>query len=145
MSSELAFGVWPEPGKRELPFEHGAHAEVKCAECHAVGLGLAAEDNCGSCHVEHHSAAAACEVCHLQPPGGAHTIEVHEGTCTGSGCHADAGEYEALPSTRSFCLSCHQNLWDHEPADGCVRCHLVPEGHAASPLPGSRSVREVER
>jgi len=126
--SEVVLGVWSQPRGRWMAFDHEAHGDLECAECHVVGEQLTVDVSCGSCHAEHHGAEAACEACHEQPPAEAHPYEVHTGGCGGSGCHAAAEAYAGLPRTRSLCLSCHQDLVDHEPDEGCAGCHMVPAG-----------------
>ncbi len=138
VSTELRLSVWDETRVRSLPFDHEAHAEASCADCHA-GSRLQVTASCADCHAEHHDPEAACATCHIEkPPATAHGLEVHLATsCGGAGCHAeetgaDRVAYGGLPKTRSFCLSCHQDRADHELGEPCAGCHRVPERTPAS-------------
>jgi len=117
-----------DPMSRELPFDHPAHETIECQECHEAGLELSASAiDCASCHEDHHEPEQRCASCHLEAPEPAHTVEVHVG-CTGSGCHTDVpGVLNSVPRTRSFCLSCHQELEDHRPGEECEQCHELPD------------------
>lgn len=115
---------------RELPFDHGIHGSVDCADCHAGGTSRsAATIQCSECHDEHHGTEVRCASCHREAPEGTHPLAAHA-TCTGSGCH-DAQSLPVTASTmarapRSICLACHQDQEDHRPGEQCARCHLTP-------------------
>jgi nitrate/TMAO reductase-like tetraheme cytochrome c subunit len=112
---------------REMPFQHGVHEDLDCAECHTSGLSLtAAEVNCSSCHEQHHVPSNNCMACHRTPADGAHDLEVHLG-CAGSGCHDAAPDIiKQVPRTRDFCMVCHQDMVDHRPGRNCADCHTLP-------------------
>jgi len=130
VSRTLSFTV-AEAVERELPFDHGAHEGILCAECHTGGESLSAESlSCQTCHTEHHrTEGVRCAACHAPVPAAAHPSgQVHVG-CTGAGCHSDppiAGLAAGLPRTRDFCLSCHVDQVDHRAGTGCAECHQVP-------------------
>jgi nitrate/TMAO reductase-like tetraheme cytochrome c subunit len=127
---EMAFEVGA-PVRRDLPFDHDVHEAEACATCHTDegGPALSAFSvSCSSCHEEHHEPEMTCRSCHLEAPIEEHPIEeVHVG-CSGGGCHAES-PFDAVPSTREFCLSCHQDLVDHKIEDDrdCAVCHTLPE------------------
>lgn len=122
---------------RALPFDHATHASEDCASCHtgaqpqlsASGL------DCTACHEDHHTDESPCMSCHVAAPATEHPVEqVHVG-CSGAGCHEDvpfatAQPAATLPRTRSFCLTCHQDLVDHRVEDTCVACHALPDAGA---------------
>jgi nitrate/TMAO reductase-like tetraheme cytochrome c subunit len=118
---------------RELPFRHAVHTGIDCASCHTGGPGLgAANVDCQQCHTAHHRPDASCMACHVDPPAGAHDLQVHLG-CAGSGCHEAApASVQAVPRTRDFCLVCHQDMTDHRPGQSCERCHTLPRPRAAA-------------
>jgi hypothetical protein len=118
--------------RRTLPFDHGDHLNYGCQECHTSGLALsAAALDCTRCHLEHHQPSVSCMSCHPAPAAGAHDLNAHLG-CAGSGCHdAAPAPVRAVPRTRDFCLSCHQDLVDHRPGRNCVACHALPSGTGA--------------
>ena len=117
---------------RTLPFDHRPHAQEDCATCHRTGLELsAARIACSGCHEDHHSDADTnCLACHETPAATAHTATAHL-TCAGSGCHS-AAPVRAAQRTRNLCLSCHQDLTDHQPGRRCVDCHALPAARQAS-------------
>lgn len=117
---------------RRLPFSHGSHRDVSCAECHTDPPALGAEQlSCSGCHDEHHQVDRTCTACHQDEPAeDAHpTTEAHF-TCSGSGCH-EPPPFEPAPRSRSSCLVCHQDLADHHPEEDCAECHTLPppRGH----------------
>ena len=122
----IRLGVWSAARTREVRFDHDEHADVACATCHTGEIERAASTACAACHSEHHSPDADCALCHAPPPADAHSIAVHSEGCAGSGCHEDRA-IPALARTRPFCLSCHQDLGDHEPGRNCAACHQVPD------------------
>ena len=126
VSLALRLGVWSAARTREVRFDHDEHSIVACATCHTEGTARAVATSCASCHSEHHSANTDCTRCHAPPPEDAHTLAVHSEGCAGSGCHEDRA-MAAMPRSRSFCLSCHQDMKEHEPGRNCAACHQVPE------------------
>jgi len=131
---ELRRPFQPSVGRAEnrtLPFDHARHTAVSCATCHREGLALsAARVNCSACHQEHHEASNNCLACHTTPAAGAHDRTAHL-SCTGAGCHSPA-PVQASQRTRQLCLSCHQDLTDHQPGRVCVDCHALPAAHGAA-------------
>lgn len=130
--------------QRELPFHHGQHAQLACAECHQGRPALsAAETECASCHLDHHDPDTRCAACHVEVEAAHHPVDRVHVTCSGSGCHAEAGTADRSWS-RSVCLACHQDLENHQPARECAACHAVPErrsgpsGSGADGAGGSR-------
>lgn len=116
-----------EEDTRDVAFVHEDHADEDCTTCHQDGLQRPAQvASCNTCHAEHHEAAAevTCISCHREPAEDAHDVESHLG-CAGSGCHVDA-PLQVTPRTRNGCLSCHQDLLDHEAPDECTDCHALP-------------------
>ncbi len=115
---------------RTFRFDHAQHTEVACASCHREGLALsAARVNCSACHREHHEPSNNCLACHAVPASGVHTRTAHL-TCAGSGCHSPA-PVQASQRTRQLCLSCHQDMTDHQPGRVCVDCHALPAPRAS--------------
>lgn len=138
VASPMLLTVWDEPRIRELPFDHGEHETLECQECHTGPVLLAVERECAACHEDHHRPRAECARCHVEAEPNVHGLEVHL-TCTSSGCHAgEAGVRPAL--TRTLCLACHQDQWDHEPGLDCHACHRVPEAVPARPAPRTAPV-----
>lgn len=116
---------------RTWRFDHQSHAQVACAQCHREGLALsAARVNCDACHDEHHEPDNNCLVCHETPARGAHTRNAHL-TCAGAGCHS-AAPVNAAQRTRNLCLSCHQDMTDHQRGRVCVDCHALPAPRASA-------------
>jgi hypothetical protein len=124
--------------RRTLPFSHADHLRYDCQRCHTQGLALsAAALNCAGCHQEHHQPDVSCMACHPTPAAGAHDLDSHLG-CGGAGCHDTApAAVLAVPRTRDFCLSCHQDLTDHRPGRNCVACHALPGRPATVSLASS--------
>jgi hypothetical protein len=120
---------WAAARTRQLPFDHERHTAVPCATCHTGGVARAAAVGCAACHGEHHAPTADCTSCHAPPPPSAHSIAVHTGGCAGSGCHEDP-TITAMPGSRAFCLSCHQDMKDHNAGRTCATCHRIPEAGA---------------
>ncbi len=136
------------PGGSEARFDHrmsgwplrGAHASVRCAECHdvpnrrgnATYLGLSRD--CVSCHEDPHEgtfAGAECTSCHNETDW-AQVDNVranHPGLSLAAGhaktkcedCH-DQGNV-APPSMGSSCVSCHAQVHDAAFGDRCENCH----------------------
>lgn len=114
---------------RIIPFDHGYHVGIACADCHTRGseLRAAAGADCSGCHLEHHEATADCSNCHQKPADGAHGPEVHLG-CSGVGCHDPIPPgVKMAPRTRNLCLACHTEQVDHMVGKECATCHLLPE------------------
>lgn len=119
---------------RTLPFDHGAHGDIGCTDCHddpePVRVGPGGE--CSSCHVDHHQSQSPCASCHTGDLNGAHdsppepgTPEPHE-TCAGAGCHTPQS-VELTSWSRQTCLTCHTDQTEHEPSyDDCASCHMIP-------------------
>lgn len=128
-----------EPVRRVLPFDHRVHSSVACRDCH-TGMPMAgAVRECGACHEDHHRPDADCTACHTDPAEDAHTTAVHTEGCGGSGCHSGpAAGYGTMQRTRSFCLSCHQEMIGHEEGEVCVTCHLLPDAEGSTDA-GDRS------
>jgi hypothetical protein len=112
------------PGQPQpLSFDHVRHAALECRTCHTGGSTLAVEQECASCHTDHHRPDADCGVCHASFPLEVHQVSAHR-TCTGAGCHSTSN---AIPSplSRAVCLVCHRDQIDHEPGGECRECHLI--------------------
>jgi hypothetical protein len=122
-----------QPSARMLPFAHAEHTGITCQNCHRVPLTMAVDRSCNDCHQDHHRPTTNCIACHANPPETAHTLAVHQG-CAGAGCH-DPVPFRGIPQTRNFCLSCHQDLIDHEPQGNCVECHILPRPRTAGGRP----------
>lgn len=131
----VTLSVWRTPRERRLPFAHERHTSVTCTTCHTTPVTLAPTRGCESCHDQHHTVEASCRDCH-QSPKAAHTREVHLG-CAGSGCHTLAGTV-ALQPARNVCLTCHQDLVNHNPGRQCGQCHQV-NWTPAAPNPARRT------
>lgn len=129
----LELGVWEESRLRAMPFDHDAHGELRCVDCHGGGTRQRVQVSCTACHEDHHEPAAStsCASCHEGHREPVHTAEVHTQGCTGSGCHTEP-RYSRMERTREFCSTCHQEMIDHEPQDTCVSCHLVPTNGAGT-------------
>lgn len=121
----LSLSVGEVPA-RSLSFEHEAHADASCVQCHEEGPLRSAETvDCVACHVEHHEPTTDCMACHVAEAGGLHRVETAHVTCSGAGCH-EAPPFESVPRERTVCLGCHQDMVDHEPGGDCVVCHALP-------------------
>jgi hypothetical protein len=116
---------------RDLVFAHIQHRGTQCTACHGAPLTMAVTAECTDCHQEHHRPEAQCMGCHTAPPRAAHTVAAHLG-CTAAGCH-DPSPVAGVPRTRPFCLSCHQELVDHERGLNCADCHTLPPPRGAEP------------
>jgi hypothetical protein len=112
--------------ERSVLFPHRRHAEQPCEACHSVSLEMAPVDSaaaCSGCHEKHHEADRACATCHRTDaivPAHARPVRAHV-AC--DRCHPTA-TISRLSPTRTFCLTCHASLADHQPARECVSCHL---------------------
>ena len=128
---EIRVGELDRP-RREIVFDHALHL-MACTTCHTgSGTALSAvATNCAGCHDRHAQPTATCRNCHRAPAPGAHDRNAHGG-CGGQGCHENAPHNVLeMPRNRSFCLACHQDRSDHQPASTCLECHLMPERPAA--------------
>ncbi len=134
---DIRVGTLNRPN-RQLPFAHGVHGQLDCAQCHTEGLALSASAvSCSGCHQQHHQPNTNCMACHDRPATGAHDLQVHIG-CAGSGCHEPVpAPVRNVPRTRDFCLVCHQDLTDHRPGRSCENCHTLPGPRAAAGQGGS--------
>jgi hypothetical protein len=126
-TTALELSVWSDRRLRAMPFDHDAHTELRCIDCHGGGVRQSVQTTCAACHEDHHpsEATTTCAACHEEHRTPVHTAEVHTGGCTGSGCHTEP-RYSRMDRTRQFCATCHQNMIDHEPGQPCMSCHLVP-------------------
>lgn len=133
VTMRLQLSVWDQPRLRGLPFEHDAHSELRCIDCHGGGTTQQVQTTCAACHEDHHPADAStsCLSCHEEHREDAHTADVHTQGCTGSGCHTEP-RFSRMERTRNFCETCHQSQVDHEAGELCVNCHLVPTNGASA-------------
>ncbi len=110
---------------RTVAFSHEGHSDVKCLDCHATAVTLAASPKataCQGCHDQHHDAGRNCAACHrAQTNWDAHTRESHV-DCTA--CH-QATTVARLTPDRPFCLGCHDPKVDHHAETECTLCHLL--------------------
>ena len=123
ITTAVQFTVPSAVTSKALPFAHGRHESLRCAECHSANLARSVERTCASCHIDHHTEARECSACH-QPARQTHTRAVHETGCGGSGCHYR----EATPATstaRTVCVACHVEQATHKPGRDCATCHLT--------------------
>ena len=121
----------PRVKERRVAFDHRPHARVACAQCHRDPLTRSAENlQCNACHQDHHKPTESCMACHPTPRAGAHNRNVHVG-CAGSGCHSQL-PVASVPRTRPFCLTCHQDMVNHQPSGNCADCHRLPAPRRAS-------------
>lgn len=127
VAMRIQLSVWDQPRLRGLPFEHDAHSELRCIDCHGGGTSQQVQTTCMACHEDHHpeDASTSCLSCHEEHREDAHTADVHTQGCTGSGCHTEP-RFSRMERTRNFCETCHQSQVDHEAEQLCVDCHLVP-------------------
>jgi hypothetical protein len=111
-----------------VTFDHGAHVNVKCVECHTIPVTLdpgADVLRCAACHDAHHAAARSCVACHTgsgtelrlahAPP-----VTAHE-AC--DACHQPAIVGRLVPDRR-LCITCHVKQQDHYAAQECTVCHF---------------------
>jgi hypothetical protein len=122
---------------RSVPFEHEAHRDVRCRDCHVTPVTLATSGetrSCVGCHEPHHDVDRSCASCHrpLADPK-AHTRESHV-QCTS--CHP-AATVARLSPTRSFCLGCHEPAVDHYRERECTVCHMLAPPEAVRPQLGA--------
>jgi hypothetical protein len=140
VTTALELSVRAEVQPRALPFGHELHARVDCRDCHRTPVTLAMDRTCGSCHAEHHTAAAECQSCHVSPEPAVHDASAHL-SCSGGGCHAALAAPSPILS-RSLCLVCHDAQRNHEPEGDCARCHRIPD---PEPLPAGGAASERGR
>jgi hypothetical protein len=121
---------------RGVTFQHDAHGDVRCRECHVTPVTLATTTetkSCVACHDEHHDENGNCAACHMPPRDQkAHTRESHV-QC--SACH-QAETISRLTPTRPFCLSCHEPAVDHYRDRECSVCHMLAPPEAIRPQLG---------
>lgn len=127
VTSTLRLSVREEALVRALPFDHDGHGDLRCVDCHGGGTRQRVQTTCANCHEDHHpsSGDVSCASCHESQREPVHSAQVHVEGCTGSGCHSEA-RFDRMERTRSFCLTCHENMSTHEPQEACLVCHLVP-------------------
>lgn len=124
VTAEFATSVVEQPVHRDLAFDHDWHGDEECQSCHGQTAYAPVEQDCASCHEDHHGADANCAQCHEDVSRDAHPPEtVHTG-CGGAGCHVDA-VVNTLPPSRLLCLSCHQDQLEHETDGDCATCHRM--------------------
>jgi hypothetical protein len=115
----------PPQKSRGVTFVHTQHQQIACAQCHRDPLTRsAAALECKSCHEDHHKPTESCMSCHPPVREGVHNRNVHVG-CAGSGCHSQL-PVAGVPRTRPFCLTCHQDMVNHQPRGNCADCHRLP-------------------
>lgn len=126
VNQRLTFSVGqPRQKTRALNFMHEPHAKVACTQCHRDPVTRSAANlQCKSCHEDHHKPTESCMSCHPSPKRGVHNRNVHVG-CGGSGCHSEL-PVAGVPRTRQFCLTCHQDMVNHQPRGNCADCHRLP-------------------
>lgn len=124
--------------------QQGAHAKVKCAQCHGENLvRLTPGDDCASCHANDDAHAgtlgATCKQCHLEgfpwsnvifdhdtqssyPLAGRHEVVA----C--NRCHTDAPK--AFKPLKNRCINCHgaQDVHQGKLGTDCDRCHDMNGG-----------------
>jgi hypothetical protein len=108
-------------------FEHEAHDEKKCLDCHTTQVSLEPADSistCAGCHADHHEAERNCATCHrteaITKPH--EDVAVAHTAC--DACHT-ASRIAALEPSRSFCLACHDPEQDHYKEKECTQCHFL--------------------
>jgi len=137
VSALMQVANWPQPRRRDLPFDHARHASLVCTECHSESVTRAPNVECRTCHEKHHRLSADCRQCHSAISQSVHTEAAHRG-CGGSGCHADA-VVASFPPIRSVCLVCHRNMAEHNAPQECAVCHAIPDTwRGTAPSPGRR-------
>jgi hypothetical protein len=119
----VKMSVYSAPKARTLPFKHAWHSSQECVACHSTPVTRAVARECTSCHALHHTASAACIMCHAGAKAVHRRQDVHQG-CAGSGCHQDKSAL-ALPATRNVCLTCHNDRVNHKPGGECAKCPQV--------------------
>jgi hypothetical protein len=125
--ARMALSVRDVPETRALPFSHSRHEQLSCQSCHDASAtdALMTPPQCVSCHTDHHRPDANCATCHFPKGPEVHGLEVHL-TCAGAGCHTLPPE-RTLVLSRTFCLMCHTEQQDHEPAGLCHKCHFLKD------------------
>jgi len=137
VSALMEVANWPQPRRRDLPFNHARHSSLACTECHSESVTRAPSVECRTCHEQHHRLTADCRQCHSAISQSVHTEAAHRG-CGGAGCHQDA-VVAAFPPLRSVCLVCHRAMADHNAPQECAVCHAIPETwRGNAPSPGQR-------
>lgn len=125
----VAIAVPEKPARtRDVPFDHAAHKDAKCLDCHVepVTLKVSGEvRRCEGCHDQHHEPQRQCATCHYSQA----IVDGHERSshvkC--DACHTPK-YVAALQPERTFCLACHFDAKpksvDHYPEQACTVCHL---------------------
>jgi len=114
------------PRARSVGFEHAAHREIACVECHDTPVTLEpkpAAAACTACHADHHAAGRDCAGCHrTEQIAQAHAppVDAHQACAA---CHT-AETVASLQPSRSFCLTCHDARVNHYAPRECTVCHL---------------------
>lgn len=109
---------------RTVSFDHAAHGEVACAECHSTATPDRPAIECTDCHVDHHeevASPAGCAQCHTADLRARHERTDHL-SC--GACHTTETLRLLGTADRAFCLQCHVDQVDHEVDGQCSRCHL---------------------
>ncbi len=115
-----------EARPREVAFQHEAHADVACVDCHTTAVSLkpaAGVLTCENCHADHHQADRTCSTCHAI---GNTLVSAHERPVQAhvacARCHTPSAVATLVPD-RPFCLTCHADQ-DHYAPKQCTVCHL---------------------
>ena len=115
---------------RPVGFEHQAHAELRCPQCHTEPVTLAltpAARACRDCHADHHAPDRACATCHTGDQlKSAHAKDISASHRGCDACHT-AATVALLTPDRSFCLTCHAPQRDHYPRGQCTTCHFLKQ------------------
>ncbi len=113
----------------------GAHATVKCIDCHQNGVFKGTSSDCVDCHGTFHGGLTKCNLCHTPVtgwnalPGFDHSVfyplvgEHRYASC--GGCHP-GDRFAGTPTT---CSSCH--AIEHTGLKSCQNCH-TPYGFVPS-------------
>jgi hypothetical protein len=112
---------------RSLIFNHGLHAEMECAVCHAAATTskagkdhlLPGHNNCSECHDV--DTDTECATCHIGDPGAGPSIE-----------YSSKFNHESHVNAGVACATCHADLDGMLPKDAvghfpamaeCMKCH----------------------
>jgi hypothetical protein len=132
------FTVAEQPEKsRDLSFDHGAHVDLRCTECHTEAVTLAPGSpvaTCTSCHEQHHEPARSCAGCHGGAPVEAAHAPPVDAHVSCDACHQPETVAQLLPN-RAFCITCHQpQARDHYADRECTVCHFQASPEAFRPF-----------
>lgn len=108
------------PRSRQVAFEHPAHVNLDCANCHTSRGAVTQVTACATCHERHHTEVSRCTACHGTEVHAAHAAADHL-ACTR--CHTRE-TVALLTPDRSFCVSCHVDRADHKRGRECSTCHM---------------------